>query len=102
VTQPQCVNCGSALTPEDIFCGSCGAAAGSPAPASVRVNTMGPGTARLGASAQAPPASGGARGGAGDTGWWQPRPELVEVIPPDQFFDHATAQQGGRLSNSTR
>ncbi len=63
---------------------------------------MGPGTARLGASAQAPPASGGARGGAGDTGWWQPRPELVEVIPPDQFFDHATAQQGGRLSNSTR
>lgn len=119
----QCVNCGFALSPEDIFCGSCGAAAsaagaassaassaaasaaprgGPPRAEPIQVNTMAPGPAWVGASAQAPPASVAARGGASDTGWWQPRPEPVEATPSDQFFDHAVAQPSAPLSNSTR
>jgi hypothetical protein len=108
VNQLQCVNCGSPLTPEDIFCGGCGIAVsaagrgGPPRAEPVRVSTTAPGPAWAGASAQAPPASVGARGEAGGTAWWQSRPEPVEVAPPDQFFDHAVAQPGGPLSNSTR
>lgn len=108
MTQPQCVNCGSPLTPEDIFCGSCGAAViaarrGGPLRAEpIQVNTMAPGTAWAGASAQAPPASVSARGGAGSAGWWEPRPEPVEASFSDQFFDHAAAQPAAPLSNSTR
>jgi len=108
VSQVKCVNCGSPLTPEDIFCGGCGAAVsaavrgGLPRTEPVGAKTMMPGTAWAGPSAQAPSASAAARGGAGGTAWWQPSPEPVEVIPPDQFFDHATAQPGGPMSNSTR
>jgi hypothetical protein len=63
---------------------------------------MAPGAAWAGTSAQAPLLSVAARGGAGGTTWWQPGPEPAEVVPSDQFFDHATAQPGGPLSNSTR
>ena len=107
MTQLQCVNCGSALTPEDVFCGGCGTAVGGagrggPLRTEPVQRTMAPGNAWAGAAAQAPPASVAARGGTGGTAWWQSRPEPVEVIPPDQFFDHAVAPPSGPLSNSTR
>lgn len=111
MTQLHCLNCGSPLTPEDIFCGTCGTAVsaagrgGPPRDEPVQLHTMAPGTAWAGTTAPAPPASapshGGAHGGAGGTAWWQGRPEPVEVMP-DQFFGHAVAQSGGPLSNSTR
>jgi hypothetical protein len=107
MTQLQCVNCGSGLTPDDVFCGACGTAVrapnrgATPRAESVQPNTMAPGTAWPGFSAQAPPAS-AARGGAGSDTWWQPSPEPAEVIPQGQFFGHATARPGGPLTNSTR
>ena len=108
MTQLHCLNCGSPLTPEDIFCGTCGTAVsaarrgGPPRVEPVPLTTMAPGPAWAGTTAQAPPAPAAARGGAGGTTWWQAGPEPVEVMPPDQFFDHAVAQPGGPLSNSTR
>src|SRR6266566_4752549 len=107
VSQLQCADCGSALTPEDIFRGTCGTAVsaanrgGAPRAEPVQVSTMAPGTAWAGTSARVPPAS-AARGEAGGTTWWQSRPEPVEVTPQDQFFGHAAAQPDGPLSNSTR
>ncbi len=107
MSQLQCADCGSALTPEDIFCGTCGTAVsaanrgGAPRAEPVQVSTMAPGTAWAGTSARVPPAS-AARGEAGGTTWWQSRPEPVEVTPQDQFFGHAAAQPDGPLSNSTR
>jgi hypothetical protein len=108
VSQLQCAECGSVLTPEDIFCGTCGTAAraanrgGVTGAERVQVSTMAPGTAWAGTPAQAPPAPAAARGGAGSTTWWQSRPEPAEVVPQDQFFGHAAAEPDGPLSNSTR
>jgi hypothetical protein len=108
VSQLQCAECSSALTPEDIFCGTCGTAAsaanrgGVTGAERVQVSTMAPGTAWARTPAQAPPAPAAARGGAGSTTWWQSRPEPAEVVPQDQFFGHAAAEPDGPLSNSTR
>jgi hypothetical protein len=103
MSQLQCGNCGSPLTLEDMFCGACGTAVrgGPRRTESVQASTMAPDAAWEGISAQAAPAS-VARGGAGGSTWWQPRPEPAEVAPPAQFFGHATAHPGGPLSNSTR
>src|SRR6516225_6318121 len=107
VAQLQCINCGSSLTTEDLFCGACGTAVavadrGGPGPEPVRVNTMAPGAAWAASSTQAHPAPVAARGSASSSEWWQPGPEPAEVVPPEQFFEHATAYPDGPLSNSTR
>ena len=97
MTQLQCVNCGSALMPDDIFCGVCGTAVraadrGGPSrPAATS------GAARTRTSALAPPVS-VAREPVGGTAWWQLGPE----VPSYRFFDHAVAKPAGPLSNSTR
>jgi hypothetical protein len=106
VTQPPCVNCGSALTPEDLFCGICGTAviaagrSGTPRAEPVQVNTMAPGVA-WGTSARVPPTAAPAPRGAAGTAWWQPGHEPVEVNP-DAFFGHVAGPPGGPLSNATR
>lgn len=108
MAQLQCINCGSSLTEEDLFCGTCGTAVavakhGSPGPEPVLVNTMAPGATWAATSTQAhpAPAPAAARESA-SSGERQPRPEPAEVVPPEQFFEHATACPDGRLSNSTR
>jgi hypothetical protein len=106
VTQPPCVNCGSALTPEDIFCGACGTAAsaadrgGAPRAKPVQVDTRRPGPA-WGTSVPVPPATSPVAQGTSGTGWWQPGGEPAEVTP-GAFFGHAASQPGGPLSNATR
>src|SRR5260370_28277097 len=107
----QCINCGSAVTRDDVFCGTCGSAVcavgggGPPAAEPVQVGTVAPpGPAEWSQAktfAQVP----AARAGSEETAWWQAKPEPVAVagsVPPDQFFGHAASQPGGPLSNATR
>ena len=107
MAQLQCINCGSSLTEEDLFCGACGTAVavaehGGPWPEPVRVNTMAPSATWAATSTQAHSAPVTAREPASSSDWRQPGPEPAEVVPPEQFFEHATAYPDGPLSNSTR
>lgn len=93
MVQPQCTNCDSSLTAEDLFCGVCGTAVavadrGAPGPGPVRVDTVAPGAAWPATSPRAHHAPVAARGS--------------EVVPPDQFFEHAAGHPDDPLSNSTR
>lgn len=105
MTSLPCVSCGSFVSLDDSFCGSCGTAVsaasrGAPPRAEpAQVGTMAPGPGWTGTVPREPAA---ARGEGATNAWWQAPSEPAVVSAGDQFFHHAAAEPSGQMSNSTR
>jgi hypothetical protein len=131
VAQPQCHNCGASLTPDDVFCGICGAAATArarSAPPSAQVRTASPENPSF-QPVPAQPAPARRQVWPDEPSYPAPQPSYpapqpsypapqpsypaqdraarrharaAEELAPDEFFTHAPSQPSGPLSNATR